>query len=159
MNLKSSFYVLLIALAVFVTAPLWVTHAQEVADQVILTTLAKGPKAKGAGVQQVGEVSTLSAAVAAATLTQVVAAPTAGSIYLRGIWINKAATTTGSILLRDGTGTNCASGTTHTILSLTAATGQTFKLGYQRIGIQVPAARALCAITEGANTSVQVLAQ
>ena len=159
MNRKTFLYCLLTAALVLMLGSLLPTRAVESWTQTLMESIDAGPSAKGASVLQTGEVSTLSSAVASASLTQVVAAPTAGSIYLRGIWINKAATTTGSILLRDGTGTNCASGTTHTILSLTAATGQTFPLGYQAIGVQVPAARALCAVTEGANTSVQVLAQ
>lgn len=126
--------------------------------QTLMTDVIVGPMAKGNAVLQTGEVSTLSAAVASATLTQVVAAPTAGSIYLRGIWIEKSTTATGSILVRYGTGTNCGTGTT-TLLSLTAATAQTFPFGYQAIGVPVPATKALCLGTDAATTSVRALAQ
>jgi hypothetical protein len=127
-------------------------------EQVLLSLkmLDAGPSAQGAYTLQTGEESTLSAAVASATLTEVVAAPTAGSVYLRGIWIEKSVTATGSILVRYGTGTNCGTGTT-TLISLTAAAGQTFPFGYIPIGAQIPSTKALCLVTEGANTSVRAL--
>ncbi len=132
--------------------------AQVVGEQVLLTMrfLNAGPSTQGANALQVGEVSTLSAAVASATLTEVVAAPSTGSIYLRGIWVEKSTTATGSVLVRYGTGTNCGTGTT-TLLSLTAATGQTFGFGYYRIGVQVPATKALCLGTDASTTSVRAL--
>jgi hypothetical protein len=128
--------------------------AQESAAQVRF--IKHGVQSQGFGVYQVGELSTLSAEVASATLTEVVAAPSSGSIYLRGIWINKSTTGTGSILIRYGTGTNCGTGTT-TLMQLTAASGQTFPFGYVPIGVAVPAAKALCLSTDAATTGVRAL--
>jgi len=156
--MRRIFIAVLLGVLFLASSPLWVTHAQEVWQQVILNTLEKGAKAKGVSVLQVGEVSTLSSAVASATRAEVVAAPPAGSIYLRGIWIEKAATSAGLVTVSYGTGTNCATSPT-TILSLAAATGQILPFGYQPIGIQVPATKALCLVTEGSDTSVRALAQ
>ncbi len=147
------------ALAILVAAMLVITPwapplAQESPAQAAF--IKHGVKSQGFGVAQVGELSTLSAAVASATLTEVVAAPTAGSIYLRGIWVEKSTTATGSVLVRYGTGTNCGTGTT-TLISLTAAAGQTFAFGYYPIGVLVPATKALCLGTDAATTSVRAL--
>ncbi|MGH9580725.1 MAG: hypothetical protein ACRD2R_07015, partial [Terriglobales bacterium] len=60
------------------------------------------------------------------------------------------------VLVRYGTGTNCVTGTT-TLLALTAAAGQTFEFGYYPIGVQVPAAKALCLGTDASTTSVKAL--
>lgn len=149
---------LALALALIVAGIYSAPRAQVTADQVTLTTVSVGPKARGVGVQQIGEVSTLSAAVATATRTQVIAAPASGSIYLRGLWIEKSTSGSGSVTLSYGTGANCATGTT-TLLSLAAATGQTLAFGYYPIGVQVPAGNALCAQTDAATTSVRVLGQ
>jgi hypothetical protein len=122
------------------------------------TYVSNGPGALGAGVLQIGQLNTLSAAVASATRTQVVAAPTAGSIYLRALWIEKSTTTTGSIIVSYGTGTNCGTGN-NVITTLSAASGQTFPFGYQEMEIQIPAQNALCLATDASTTSVRVLAQ
>ncbi len=115
-----------------------------------------GVQSKGTGVLQVGELNTLSAAVASATTTQVVAAPTAGSIYLRGLWIEKMTTATGVVNVIYGTGTNCGTGTT-TLFSLSLATGQAPVLGDVYIGVLIPATKALCLQTDAATTSVRAL--
>jgi len=150
--------VLLSVLALALAAVLFPAAAQQVGDQVLISMkfVKSGPTSQGAGALQTGEVSTLSAAVASATLTEVVAAPASGSIYLRGIWIEKSTTGTGSVLVRYGTGTNCGTGTT-TLLALTAATSQTFGFGYHPIGVQLPAANALCLGTDAATTGVRAL--
>lgn len=150
---------LLLALVVLFSSWPWFAEAQgRSGDQQMaqLRFLSVGPSTQGANALQVGEVSTLSAAVATATLTEVVAAPTTGSIYLRGIWIEKSTTATGSVLVRYGTGTNCATGTT-TLLSLTAAASQTFAFGYYPIGVPVPATKALCLGTDASTTGVRAL--
>ncbi len=144
---------LLVVTMVWSPSQAQVTPAQQALRQRFLS---QGVSALGFGVAQTGEVSTLSAAVATATLTEVVAAPTAGSIYLRGIWIEKSTTGTGSVLVRYGTGTNCGTGTT-TLLALTAAASQTFAFGYYPIGIAVPATKALCLGTDAATTGVRAL--
>lgn len=148
----------MVVMAVLFTVPAVQTTAQQVGDQVLIRMkfLKDGPSAQGISALQVGEVSTLSAEVASTTLTQVVAAPSAGSIYLRGIIIQKSTTATGSVLVRYGTGTNCGTGTT-TLVSLTAAAGQTFPFGYIPLGVQVPAANALCLATDAATTGVRAL--
>jgi len=154
MKHRFSFAALLLAAVLLMSWPWLAPVAQESFAQVRF--IRQGVGAQGFGVYQTGEVSTLSAAVATATLTEVVAAPTTGSIYLRGIWVEKSTTATGSVLVRYGTGTNCATGTT-TLLSLTAAASQTFGFGYYPIGVQVPATKALCLGTDAATTGVRAL--
>lgn len=157
MNRKTFLYCLLAVTLIATLGLLTQSRAVESWTQTLMMTIDSGASAKGAAVLQTGEVSTLSA-VSSSTRAMLVAAPAAGSIYLRGIWIEKAATTTGSIVFSYGTGTACATGTT-TLLSLVATTGQTFPFGYQPVGIQVPATKELCVTTEGANTAVRALAQ
>jgi hypothetical protein len=149
---------IVVALLAIISIPAVKTSAQQVGDQILLNMsfLKAGPSAQGAKVLSTGEMNTLSAAVASATLTEVVAAPAAGSIYLRAIFVEKSTTATGSVLVRYGTGTNCATGTT-TLVSLTAASGQTFPFGYVQLGIQVPATKALCLGTDASTTSVRAL--
>lgn len=148
---------LLFALSIPWLAPL----AQETASQVTLTMafLKQGvlTDASSRGVLQIGQLSTLSAAVASATRTEVVAAPAAGNaVYVRGLFVQSSTTGTGSITVSYGTGTNCATGTT-TVLTLTAATGQTLPFGYANVGAKIPAANALCLQTDAATTSVRAL--
>lgn len=112
-----------------------------------------GVQSLGSGVQQVGEVNTLSAAVATTTLTEVVAAPASGSVYLRGIWVEKATASTGNVLVKNGTGTNCATGTA-TMLSIGAGSPA---IGYYPVNALVPAANALCLETDAATTSARAL--
>lgn len=118
--------------------------------------VSDGVQTQAAGVLQSGELNTLSAAVASNTTAQVVAAPTAGSIYLRGIWIEKMTTATGLVNVIYGTGTNCGTGTT-TLLSLSLATGQAPLFGKYVIGVAVPATKALCLQTDASTTSVRAL--
>jgi hypothetical protein len=116
-----------------------------------------GVGAQGAGVLQVGEVNTLSAAVATATLTQVVAAPAAGlQTYLRGLLVQKAATASSgsTVTVEYGTGTNCGTGTTVLLGPLAPP-----PVGYIPLNILVPAANAVCLATDASTTSVRVLAQ
>ncbi len=136
------------------------TASPEAAAQTQLqqTYVNNGVGAQGLGVMQIGQLNTLAAAVASATRAQVVAAPTAGSIYLRALWIEKSTTATGSIIVSYGTGTNCGTGNT-VITTLSAATGETFPFGYQELEILVPPANALCLATDASTTSVRVLAQ
>ena len=113
-----------------------------------------GVQALGSGVLQSGEVGTLSAAVATTTRTQVVAAPAAGlSIYLRGVWVEKATATTGSITVTQGTGTDCA---TSPIVILTIGAGSP-AIGYYPVNVLVPATKALCLTTDAATTSARAL--
>jgi len=151
--------VLGLALGMLLTAPLWLSHAQEVAEQVTLTTLAVGPKAKGAGVQQTGHVSTLSAVASDTTLIELVAAPATGQTYIDGIWVEKSTTDTGSVTLTFGTTTTTPCDTGATTLTLSAASGQTLDFGYHELGIRAPAAKKICGSTDAATTAFRVLAQ
>jgi hypothetical protein len=145
----------LAAVTLLALASPWIaTKAQESAAQFFFKSLKNGVQAQGANVLQIGEANTLSAAVASATTTQVVAAPASGSIYLRGIWIEKMTTATGLFNVITGTGTNCGTGTT-TLLSQSLAAGQSATLGEYKIGIFIPAAQALCLQTDAATTSVR----
>ncbi len=112
-----------------------------------------GVQAQGSGILQIGEAGTLSAAVASATRTEVVAAPTAGSIYLKGIWVEKATATTGLVTVSYGTGANCATGPT-TILSIGAGSPA---IGFYPVNTIVPATKALCLTTDAATTSARAL--
>lgn len=148
-----------LSLAVLLTLALstpWITStAQVVADQVILKMkfVKDGITAQGQNVLQTGEVGTLSAAVATTSLTEVVAAPSSGSIYLRGIWIEKATATTGNVLVRNGTGTNCGTGTA-TILSIGVGSPA---IGYYPLNVLVPGANAVCLSTDASTTSARAL--
>ena len=149
----------LAVLALIVVAPWKPGQAQESPAQVTMAQkyVNAGVQAQGAGVLQIGEVSTLSAEVTNTTVTQVVAAPAAGlSIYVRGIIVTKAVAATGAVTLVYGTGTNCGTGTT-TLLAISGATSNSLLPGYIRLGIQVPAAKALCLNTEAAGTGVRAL--
>jgi hypothetical protein len=121
-----------------------------------LRTVKDGLGSQGNYLLQTGENSKLSAAVATATLTQVVAAPAAGSLYLRGLWIEKATGTTGAVDVKYGTGTNCGTGTT-TIMSLAANAAVQIPLGEFKVGYQVPAGKALCLDTDAATTAIRAL--
>ena len=117
-----------------------------------------GVGALGAGVKQVATLGTLSASVAAATLTEVVAA-NSGSTVLLGVWLEKATATTGTVTVRYGTGTNCGTGTT-TLLTLGPQTASSLlPIGYYPVNALVPSTKALCLITDAATTSAKVLTQ
>ena len=137
------------------TAPS-VKAAAVTGDQILLNMkfVNSGAQAKGLSVLQVGEVNTLSAAVATATRTEMVAAPSAGSVYLRGLLVEKATASTGSLTLSYGTGTNCGTGTTTLLGPITVP-----PVGYMRVDVLVPAGKALCGLTDASTTSIRVLAQ
>ncbi len=157
---KRLFAVLLaVMIAALVTLSPWQpAQGQESGAQVLIAMkfVNKGVQSQGAGVLQTGEANSISAAVASATTTQVVAAPSSGSIYLRGLWIEKMTTSTGSLNVIYGTGTNCATGTT-TLFSMSMAASQVPTLGEYKVGVIIPAASALCLNTDAATTSVRAL--
>ena len=113
-----------------------------------------GVGSQGAGVQQSAQLFTLSAAIASSTLTQVVAAPGSGSIYLGAILVEKATASTGSLGVEYGTGTNCGTGTTVLFGPVSVP-----PVGVMPIGILVPATKALCLVTDASTTSVRALTQ
>lgn len=145
--------VLVAVIAMFIPAVR--VEAQQVGSQVLLAMkfVNAGPQAKGASILQTGEVSTLSAATSN-TIAKVVTAPAAGSIYLRGIVVEKVSGATNTVLLSTGTGTNCGTGTAVLLGPITNA-----PVGYIPLGIQVTAVKDLCVTTDGATTVVRVLAQ
>lgn len=144
--------ILLAALLLMLGSPWVVTKAQEVADQVILKMkfIKDGVQTQASGVLQVGEVNTLSAAVATGTLTQVVAAPGSGSIYLRGLLVEKKSATP-TITIQYGTGTNCGTGTTVLAGPITPVNE------YIPLHVLVPAGEALCLQTDSTDTGVRAL--
>ena len=134
--------------------PVVQTFAQEVSDQIILRMdfVKQGVSSQGDGVLQVGEVNTLSAAVATTTLTEVVAVPSSGSIYLRGLLVEKSTGAAGTVTVKSGTGTNCGTGTATILGPLTDP-----QIGYTPLGILVAAGDALCLQTEATTTGVRAL--
>jgi len=141
-------------LLIVASLPVVRTFAQEVSDQIILRMdfVKQGVSSQGDGVLQVGEVNTLSAAVAATALTEVVAAPSSGSIYLRGLLIEKSTGATGTVTVKSGTGTNCATGTATILGPITNP-----QIGYAPLNILVAAGDALCLQTEATTTGVRAL--
>jgi hypothetical protein len=117
--------------------------------------VSNGVGAQGAGVLQVGTLGTLSAAVASATMTQVVAAPGSGSIVLLGILVEKATASTGLVTVSSGTGTNCGTGTA-TLFSIGPGSPA---IGFYRVGSLVGTTKALCLTTDAATTSARALTQ
>jgi len=117
--------------------------------------ISDGVGAHGAGVLQTAELFTLSTAVASASLTQVVAAPSAGvSVYVGRLLIEKATASTGSVTVEYGTGVNCGTGTTVLFGPVTVP-----PVGMISVGVLVPAAKALCLVTDANTTSVRALTQ
>lgn len=144
--------------ALLLVVTFWtVPQAQESGNQQLLNLswLSTGPTAQGSRGLQVGEVSKISAAVStAAVRTEAVAAPAAGlSIYLRGILVEKATATTGSVTVTQGTGTNCA---TSPVVLFTIGAGSP-PIGVYPVSTQVPAAKALCLTTDATTTSARAL--
>ena len=143
--------------ALLLTVTFWtVPQAQESGNQALLNLswLSTGPTAQGSRGLQVGEVSKMSAAVESATRTEVVAAPAAGlSIYLRAVLVAESTASTGVVTVTQGTGTNCA---TSPVVLFELGIG-TIPIGVHPIGMQVPAAKAVCLTTDAATTKARVL--
>jgi len=146
--------ILLMTLLLMLLVPQAPIRAQQIGDQILLQMrfLKGGVQTQGAGVLQTGEVNSISAAVATATLTQVVAAPTSGSIYLRAILVEKITATTGSVTVQSGTGTNCGTGGAVLFGPVVVPPA-----GYLRLDLLVPATKALCLQTDAGTTSVRAL--
>ena len=146
------FAIVLFTFAVMLTPA---THvlAQQIGDQVILKMkfANQGVQGGGAGILQTGDVSTLSAAVATATLTRVVTAPATGQTYVRGVIIEKSTGAAGSFTLQTGTGTNCGTGTTVVLGPVVNMPVQQYYLGFN-----IPSGQDLCVQTDAATTSVRI---
>lgn len=160
MKLKNTFSALLVVVLLGLAGVFFATYGQESASQITFAQkfVKSGPQALGAGVLQVAPVNT-GVEIAVATLTQIVAAPASGSVYLDGIFLEKATATTGVVTLKYGTGTNCGTGTTTLIYVGPQVATSFLNLGYYPMHIQVPAGKALCAMTDATTTAAIVLAQ
>jgi hypothetical protein len=96
-------------------------------------------------------VKTITAAVAGARAELVAAPATGEQVYIDSVLVEKvsgAATFT----LTYGTGTSCGTGTTTVLGPVTNP-----QIGLNPLGLKIPAAKALCLETDGANTSVRAL--
>ena len=117
-----------------------------------------GVGALGAGVKQVATLGTLSAAVASATRTEVVAV-NAGQRVLLGVIIETATNAAGIVTVSTGTGTNCGTGTaTKVVFGIGTATSP-LPVGYYPVNALVAAGSAICLTTDAATTSARVLTQ
>lgn len=152
------FVVMLVLLIFFVVVfnPPTALRAQESSEQTRLAQkyIDGGVQAKGAGILQDGQLSTLSASIASATAARLATAPASGSIYLRAILVEKAATAASgsTITLTTGTGTNCGTGTA-TLLGPIAAP----PAGLIPLGVQITAGKDLCGATDAATTVARLL--
>jgi hypothetical protein len=115
--------------------------------------ISAGPTTNANNVLQVGQVNTLSAAVASATLTKVVTGPSSGSAFIAGMLVEKATASTGSVTVKTGTGTNCGSGTATLLGPISVP-----PVGYIPLNIQATAASDVCLQTDASTTSVRLLA-
>ncbi len=157
MKLTNSFYVVAFCLIVICLMILMTPNhgaAQQTGDQNMLNLsfIGKGVSGQGNRVLQTGDLSNLSSAVATATLTKVVTAPTSGSTYIRSIAVEKSTGSAGTFTLQYGTGTNCGTGTTVLIGPVTNPPIQTYYLG-----ALVPSGKDLCAQTDASTTSIRLL--
>jgi hypothetical protein len=117
-----------------------------------------GVGALGAGVKQVATLGTLSAAVASASMTQVVAV-NAGARVLLGVIIETATNAAGIVTVSTGTGTNCGTGTaTKVVFGIGTATSP-LPVGYYPVNALVAAGSAICLTTDASTTSARVLTQ
>jgi hypothetical protein len=145
--------VLLFAVAVMVI-PGGRVAAQQVGDQTLLKMkfVNFGSSTLGTNILQTGEVNTLSAAVATATLTKVVTGPASGSVYIRGVIVEKSTGGTGSFTIQTGTGTNCGTGTAVLLGPVVNP-----PIGKVWLEIQATAAKDVCLQTDAATTSARLL--
>jgi hypothetical protein len=161
-SMKSSIGKRIVVIAIFVTAcmalmfiaaPPQPVAAQQIGDQQLLKLrfANNGVGTAGSGILQTGDVSSLSAAVATATLTKVVTAPTSGSTYIRGVVVEKSTGAGGTFTIQTGTGTNCGTGTAVLLGPITNPPIQQYYLG-----VLAPAGKDVCIQTDAATTSVRV---
>jgi hypothetical protein len=129
-------------------------NAQQVGDQTLLKMkfVNFGSSTLGTNILQTGEVNTLSAAVATATLTKVVTGPASGSVYIRGVIVEKSTGGTGSFTIQTGTGTNCGTGTAVLLGPVVNP-----PIGKVWLEIQATAAKDVCLQTDAGTTSARLL--
>jgi hypothetical protein len=144
--------VLILAVLAIITPAPMLHAAQNYAQQALIKMrfVFDAEQSQGSGVLQTGEDSKLSAAVASATRTEVVAAPASGSTYVRGLIVEKSTGAGGTWTLSYGTGTNCGTGTTVLIGPVTNPL-----VSYYPIGITIPALNAVCLTTDAGTTGVR----
>lgn len=135
-------------------AILFPAQAQQIGDQTLLKMkfINSGSSSLGVNILQTGEVNTLSAAVATATLTRVVTGPASGSVYVRGVIVEKSTGGTGSFTIQTGTGTNCGTGTAVLVGPVVNP-----PIGKVWLEIQATAAKDVCLQTDAATTSARLL--
>lgn len=133
-------------------------RAVESWTQTLMTDVGLGPQTSGYGVLQTNRV-VKGTDINSATLTQIIAAPATGQIFVDGVFLEKATATTGAVTLQYGTGTNCGTGTATLAYIGPATSTSLMPLGYYPLKIQVPAAKALCAKVDATTTDALVLAQ
>ncbi len=153
-NMAIPFLVVAAIFLTFVTTSQHPAAAQQTAEQntLNLTFIGRGISNQGTRILQTGELSSLSAAVATATLTKVVTAPASGATYIRSVAVEKSTGSAGSFTLQYGTGTNCGTGTTVLIGPVVNPTVQPYYLG-----IAIPSGKDLCVQTDASTTSVRVV--
>jgi len=118
-------------------------------------TAVLGVEGQGVGVQQVTDVNSLSALVATATLTSVVAAPASNSTIITGMLVEKSTGSAGTVTIQYGTTvkTACDTGTTVLLGPITNP-----QIGYTPLGgIVVPSGKIVCAQTDASTTGVRLL--
>jgi hypothetical protein len=148
----------LIAVICFAVALVFIpgshVNAQQVGDQTLLKMkfVNFGSSTLGTNILQTGEVNTLSAAVATATLTKVVTGPASGSVYIRGVIVEKSTGGTGSFTIQTGTGTNCGTGTAVLLGPVVNP-----PIGKVWLEIQATSAKDVCLQTDAATTSARML--
>lgn len=133
-------------------------HAVESWTQMLMTDVGIGPQTSGYGVLQTNRV-VKATEINSATLTQIIAAPAAGQIFVDGIFLEKVTATSGAVTLQYGTGTNCGTGTATLAYIGPQTSTSLLPLGYYPLKIQVPAAKALCAKVDASTTDALVLAE
>jgi len=147
----------IIAIVLFATAVMVIPQghvsAQGVGDQITrqMRLVNQGVSGQGAGILQTGDLSNISSSVATATLTQVVAAPSSGSTYIRGVIVEKSTGAGGTFTIQTGTGTNCGTGTTVLLGPVTNPPIQQYYLG-----VLAPAGKAVCLQTDAGTTVVRL---
>jgi hypothetical protein len=147
--------ILLLVAVGFMVVPSGTAAAGPVSGQQTLINMrfiSAGPTTNANNVLQVGQVNTLSAAVATATLTKVLTGPSTGSAFIAGILVEKATASTGSLTVKTGTGTNCGTATATLLGPISVP-----PVGYIPMNIQATAASDVCLQTDASTTSVRLL--
>ena len=131
-------------------------NAQGSAPAVITTTNAAQLKTDLYGDQYslLGSAfhNTVAFSALSTTLTQQIATPASGtSIWITAVVVSSV-TAASTLTIEYGTGTNCATGTTKEILLTSPLNTAAWNFqGYSPVGLQIPAAQAVCAVCGSAT--------